>query len=114
MDGLNANRIHAILYKQDILDDLDPHKFQRILDPSRIQYTLEEYPFCFFNPLGNIETGSQATSTFLGRYVKLTAIQLQLYQRSVEEIASIELEVLEAEALMKTRKNNQENPNDSE
>ena len=44
---------------------------------------------------------------FLGRYIILTAIQLQLYQKSVEEIASLESGVLEAEALMKTRKNSQ-------
>ena len=111
MDGLNANRIHAILYKQNILD---PHKFQRILDPSRIQYVLEEYPFHFINPLGNVEVKSQITSNFLGRYIILTAIQLQLYQKSVEEITNIEMGVLEAEALMKTKKNNQENPNNSE
>ena len=36
---------------------------------------------------------------FLGRYIILTAIQLQLYQKSVEEIASLESGVLEAEAL---------------
>ena len=41
------------------------------------------------------------------------AIQLQLYNKSVEEIANIELGVLEAESLMKTKKG-QENPNDSE
>ncbi len=44
----------------------------------------------------------------------LTAIQLQLYQKSVEEIANIESGILEAEALMKTKKSSQENPNDSE
>ena len=55
------NAIHAILYKQDILD---PYKFQRGLDSSRIQFALEKYPFCFFNPLGNIEIGSQPTSFF--------------------------------------------------
>ncbi|GET03185.1 hypothetical protein GLOIN_2v1811542 [Rhizophagus clarus] len=101
LDGLNANRIHAILYKQDISD---PHKFQRILDPSRIQYALEEYSFCFINPLGNVELRSQTTSNFLGKYVILTAIQLQLYQKSVEEITNIELGILEVEALMKTKK----------
>ena len=111
MDGLNANRIHAILYKQDISN---PYKFQRILDPSRIQFTLEEYPFRFFNQLGNVETGNQTASTFLGRYIILTPIQLQLYKKSVEEIASIESGVLEAETLMKTKKNSQENSNDSE
>ena len=110
MDGLNANRIHAILYKQDTLD---PYKFQRILDPSRIQFALEEYSFRFFSPLGKVETGNQNTSKFLGRYVMLTAIQLQLYNKSIEEIANIELGVLEAESLMKTKKG-QENPNDSE
>ncbi|CAG8447656.1 12961_t:CDS:1, partial [Funneliformis caledonium] len=51
LDGLNANHIHAILYKQDILD---LHKFM-YLDPSRIQFALEEYSFRFFNPLGNVE-----------------------------------------------------------
>ncbi|GBB89332.1 hypothetical protein RclHR1_01600004 [Rhizophagus clarus] len=65
LDGLNANRIHAILYKQDISD---PHKFQRILDPSRIQYVLEEYSFRFINPLDNVEVRSQPTSNFLGNY----------------------------------------------
>ena len=44
----------------------------------------------------------------------LTPIQLQLYQKSVEKIFIIESGVLEAEVLMKTRKNSQENPNDSE
>ena len=57
--------------------------------------------------LGNVETESQTTSMFLGRYIILTAIQLQLYQKSVEEIASLESGVLEAEALMKTRKKSQ-------
>ncbi|CAG8708980.1 12755_t:CDS:2, partial [Funneliformis caledonium] len=90
-------------------DILDPHKFQRILDPSRIQFALEEYSFRFFNPLGNIEVRSEITSNFLGRYIILTAIQLQLYQKSVEEIANIESRVLEAEALMKMKKSNQEN-----
>jgi hypothetical protein len=111
LDGLNANRIHAILYKQDISD---PHKFKRILDSSRIQYVLEEYSFRFINPLGNVEVRSQTTSSFLGRYIILTAIQLQLYQKSVEEITNIESGILEAETLMKTKKNNQENQNDSE
>jgi len=64
--------------------------------------------------LGNVEVRSQTTSNFLGRYIMLTAIQLQLYQKSVEEIANIESGILEAEALMKTKKSSQENPNDSE
>ena len=50
----------------------------------------------------------------MGKYIVLIAIQLQLYQKSVEEITNIELGILEAEALMKIRKNDQENPNDSE
>jgi len=32
---------------------------------------------------------SQTTSKFLGKYIILTAIQLQLYQKSVEEITNI-------------------------
>jgi hypothetical protein len=44
---------------------------------------------------------------FLGRYIILIAIQLQLYQKLVEEIASLESGVLEAEAKMKSRKNSQ-------
>ena len=112
MDGLSANHIHAILYKQDISN---PYKFQRILDPLRIQFALEEYSFRFINPLGGVEVSkSQITSNFLGRCIILTPIQLQLYQKLVEEIDKIELGVLEAEALMKTKKNSQENPNNSE
>jgi hypothetical protein len=65
--------------------------------------------------LGNVEVKkSQTTSSFLGKYIILTAIQLQLYQKSVEEITKIESGILEAEVLMKAKKNNQENPNDSE
>jgi hypothetical protein len=64
--------------------------------------------------LSNVKTRSQTTSIFLGRYIILTAIQLQLYQKSVEKIASLKSEVLEAEALMKSRKNSQENSNNSE
>ncbi|CAI2198997.1 14135_t:CDS:1, partial [Funneliformis geosporum] len=41
-------------------------------------------------------------------------IQLQLYQKSVEEIASIESGILKAKTLMKIKKNNQENPNDTD
>jgi len=41
---------------------------------------------------------------FLEKYIKLIAIQLQSYQKSVEEINSIESGVLEAEILMKKKK----------
>ncbi|CAG8792407.1 24077_t:CDS:2, partial [Gigaspora margarita] len=98
LDGLNANRIHAILYQQDILNQ---YEFLRIVDPLKLQYAVEEYPFRFIRSLGKVEVKSKTTSFFLGRYVTLSAIQLQLYKKSMEEIIRIESGVMDAEALMK-------------
>ena len=56
-----------IIYSSVNTSPANPHKFQRILDPSRIQYVLEEYSFRFINPLGNVEVRSQTTSNFLGK-----------------------------------------------
>ncbi|CAG8643378.1 2634_t:CDS:2, partial [Cetraspora pellucida] len=52
LDGLNANRIHAILYKQDLLN---LYEFNHILDSLKIQFAVEEYSFRFFSFLGKVE-----------------------------------------------------------
>ena len=79
-------------------DISNPYKFQCILDPIRIQFHLKNIHFCFI----------KTTSNLLGWYIiLLMAIQLQLYQKLVEKVNNIESRVLEAEALMKTKKNDQ-------
>ncbi|CAG8851301.1 15900_t:CDS:1, partial [Gigaspora margarita] len=52
LNRLNANRIYAILYEQDILNQ---HEFHCIVDPLKIQYAIEEYPFHFICSLSKVE-----------------------------------------------------------
>ncbi|CAG8511232.1 25681_t:CDS:2, partial [Gigaspora margarita] len=88
LDGLNTNHIHAILYEQDILNQ---YEFFHIVDSLKFN----------MRSLGKVEVKSKTTSFFLGRYVTLSAIQLQLYKKSMEEISRVESGVMDAEALMK-------------
>ncbi|CAG8556589.1 4544_t:CDS:2, partial [Cetraspora pellucida] len=75
---------------------LYPSEVHCILDPLKLQYALEEYPFHFFGSLGKVEVKNKSTLLFLGRYVILTAIQLQFYKKSMEEIIQIEFGILNA------------------